>query len=73
MTLTDGIERCLKKGRGVEQAAAAQLATLLCVQLGAGDYTDEVFREISPHLTFILLDHSMSVVARSKVNSQSDI
>lgn len=66
MTLTDGIERCLKKGRGVEQAAAAQLATLLCVQLGAGDYTDEVFREISPLLTLILLDHSMSVAARSK-------
>lgn len=66
MTLTDCIERCLKKGRGVEQAAAAQLATLLCVQLGSGDYTDEVFREISPLLTLILLDHSMSVVARSK-------
>lgn len=66
LTLTDGIERCLKKGRGVEQAAAAQLATLLCVQLGAGDYTDQVFVEISPLLTHILLDGSMSVLARSK-------
>jgi hypothetical protein len=65
-TLTDGIERCLKKGRGAEQAAAAQLATLLCVQLGSGDMTDEVCRNISPHLTFIANDTSMPVTARSK-------
>lgn len=67
LTLTDGIERCLKKGRGLEQAAAAQLATLLCVQLGSGDMTDEVCRDLSPLLTFIVNDHSMSLPARSKV------
>lgn len=66
LTLTDGIERCLKKGRSLEQAAAAQLATLLCVQLGAGDMTDEVCRDLSPLLTFIVNDVSMSVQARSK-------
>uniref|UniRef100_A0A0A9XFE8 Interferon-related developmental regulator 1 n=1 Tax=Lygus hesperus TaxID=30085 RepID=A0A0A9XFE8_LYGHE len=66
LTLTDGIERCLKKGRGLEQAAAAQLATLLCVQLGSGDMTDQVCRDISPLLTFIVNDTSMSVPARSK-------
>ncbi|XP_073977899.1 interferon-related developmental regulator 1 isoform X2 [Rhodnius prolixus] len=66
LTLTDGIERCLKKGRGLEQAAAAQLATLLCVQLGSGDMTDEVCRDLSPLLTFIVNDHSMSLPARSK-------
>ncbi|BES87848.1 Interferon-related protein conserved region [Nesidiocoris tenuis] len=66
LTLTDGIERCLKKGRGLEQAAAAQLATLLCVQLGSGDMTDQVCRDISPILTFIVNDASMSVQARSK-------
>ncbi|XP_014244492.1 interferon-related developmental regulator 1 [Cimex lectularius] len=66
LTLTDSIERCLKKGKGLEQAAAAQLATLLCVQLGSGDMTDDVCKAISPLLTFIVNDHSMSVPARSK-------
>ncbi|KAL1117869.1 hypothetical protein AAG570_004182, partial [Ranatra chinensis] len=66
LTITDGIERCLKRGRGMEQAAAAQLATLLCVQLGSGDMTDQVCRDVSPLLTFIVNDNSMSVVARSK-------
>jgi hypothetical protein len=51
----------------MEQAAAAQLATLLCVQLGSGDMTDQVFRDVSPLLTFIVNDVSMSIPARSKV------
>lgn len=67
MTLTDGIERSLKKGRGMEQVAAAQLATLLCIQLGSGDMTDQVCRDLSPILTFIVNDNSMGVTARSKV------
>ncbi|TNM91254.1 hypothetical protein fugu_019634 [Takifugu bimaculatus] len=36
MTITDSIERCLKKGKGEEQRAAASLACLLCIQLGSG-------------------------------------
>lgn len=66
MTLTDGIERSLKKGRGTEQAAAAQLAPLLCVQLGAFECAEEVYRELAPVLSVVALDKSASPQARSK-------
>nr|CAD7445635.1 unnamed protein product [Timema bartmani] len=65
-TLTDGIERSLKKGRGLEQAAAAQLAPLLCVQLGAGDYAEEVCRELTPVLSLVANDAAASPLARAK-------
>lgn len=66
MTISDGIERSLKKGRGSEQAAAAQLAPLLCVQLGAFDCAEEVYRELAPVLSVVALDKSASPQARSK-------
>lgn len=65
-TLTDGVERSLKKGRGSEQAAAAQLAPLLCVQLGAGDNAEEVCRELAPVLGIVAHDASASCQARAK-------
>lgn len=65
-TLTDGVERSLKKGRSAEQAAAAQLAPLLCVQLGAGEHSEEVCRELSPTLTVVAHDNSASPLARAK-------
>lgn len=69
LTICDGIERCLKKGRGSEQASAAQLAALLCIQLGVGDLTDQVCQDLKPLLTFTILDTSASPVARAKVAS----
>jgi hypothetical protein len=67
MTITDGIERSLKKGRGSEQAAAAQLAPLLCVQLGAGDEAEEVCKLLTPVLSVVAHDTSASYQARAKV------
>ncbi|XP_075230443.1 interferon-related developmental regulator 1 isoform X1 [Lycorma delicatula] len=66
LTLCDGIERCLKKGRGAEQASAAQLAPLLCVQLGSCEMTDQICQDLIPLLLFITNDNSMSPLARAK-------
>lgn len=68
LTISDGIERCLKRGRGAEQAAAAQLAPLMCVQLGVGDYSEELCRELAPVLMLVARDPSVSPLARSKVS-----
>nr|XP_020666107.1 interferon-related developmental regulator 1 [Pogona vitticeps] len=64
MTLTDSIERCIKKGKSEEQRAAAGLACLLCVQLGSGIESEEVFKTLAPVLKKILLDGSASIQAR---------
>ncbi|KAM6436547.1 interferon-related developmental regulator 1 [Liasis olivaceus] len=64
MTLTDSIERCIKKGKGDEQRAAAGLACLLCVQLGSGIESEEVFKTLAPLLKKILCDDSASTQAR---------
>ncbi|XP_063216854.1 interferon-related developmental regulator 1 [Bacillus rossius redtenbacheri] len=66
LTLTDCIERSLKKGRGLEQAVAAQLAPLLCVQLGAGEHAEEACRELGPAMLLVAHDASASLQARAK-------
>nr|XP_028602276.1 interferon-related developmental regulator 1 [Podarcis muralis] len=64
MTLTDSIERCIKKGKSDEQRAAAGLACLLCVQLGSGIESEEMYKTLAPILKKILCDASASVQAR---------
>ncbi|XP_054427346.1 interferon-related developmental regulator 1 [Pteronotus mesoamericanus] len=64
MTLTDSIERCLKKGKSDEQRAAAALASALCVQLGPGIESEEVLKTLGPVLRKILCDGTASVQAR---------
>nr|XP_014346038.1 PREDICTED: interferon-related developmental regulator 1 isoform X1 [Latimeria chalumnae] len=64
MTLTDCIDRCLKKGKSDEQRAAASLACLLCIQLGAGIESEEVFKTLKPTLKNIIADGTASVQAR---------
>ncbi|KAG7279890.1 hypothetical protein CRUP_016217, partial [Coryphaenoides rupestris] len=56
VTVTDCLERCLKKGGGEEQAAAATLFVLLCVQLGGGDEAEECFKMLRPLFSAILID-----------------
>jgi len=62
LTIQDIIERSLKKGKGNEQAAAANLATSLCIQL-RGD-ADELYRDIKPILVTLMTDNSASILAR---------
>uniref|UniRef100_A0A3Q2EAA4 Interferon-related developmental regulator 1 n=1 Tax=Cyprinodon variegatus TaxID=28743 RepID=A0A3Q2EAA4_CYPVA len=67
MTITDSIERCLKKGKGEEQRAAASLACLLCIQLGSGIESEEVFKTLKPIFKNILADGSANMQARQAV------
>uniref|UniRef100_A0A8C2XU60 Interferon-related developmental regulator 1 n=1 Tax=Cyclopterus lumpus TaxID=8103 RepID=A0A8C2XU60_CYCLU len=67
MTITDSIERCLKKGKGEEQRAAASLACLLCIQLGSGIESEEVFKTLKPIFKNILADGSANIQARQAV------
>uniref|UniRef100_UPI00398F4539 interferon-related developmental regulator 1 isoform X5 n=1 Tax=Pristiophorus japonicus TaxID=55135 RepID=UPI00398F4539 len=64
VTLTDSIERCLKKGKSEEQCVAAQVASLLCIQLGSSIESEEVFKSLRPILKTILTDESVSVQTR---------
>ncbi|XP_043824151.1 interferon-related developmental regulator 1 isoform X2 [Dromiciops gliroides] len=64
ITLTDSIERCLKKGKNDEQRAAAALACILCVQLGPGIESEEVLKTLGPILKKIICDGTASVQAR---------
>lgn len=66
MTITDAVEKGLKKGRGDEQSTAARLSTLLCVQLGAFESAEGVCRDLKSTLTFIVNDTAASVQARSE-------
>ncbi|XP_023400329.1 interferon-related developmental regulator 1 isoform X4 [Loxodonta africana] len=64
MTLTDSIERCLKKGKSDEQRAAAALACVLCIQLGPGIESEEILKTLGPVLKKIISDGTMSIQTR---------
>ncbi|KAM7404431.1 hypothetical protein PAMP_011776 [Pampus punctatissimus] len=64
LTVSDSLERSLKKGGGEEQAAAATVFALLCIQLGGGDEAEEGFKMLRPILTTILIDNTASIAAR---------
>jgi len=68
MTLGDSIERCLKKGKGDEQSAAAMCSILLLMQLGTSDSSEEALRSLYPVLKAIMLDNSASFPARAAVS-----
>uniref|UniRef100_A0A673AS69 Interferon-related developmental regulator 2-like n=1 Tax=Sphaeramia orbicularis TaxID=375764 RepID=A0A673AS69_9TELE len=64
LTVSDCLERSLKKGGGEEQAAAATVFTLLCIQLGGGDEAEVGFNMLRPLLSNILIDSGASLAAR---------
>uniref|UniRef100_A0A8I3X405 Interferon-related developmental regulator 1 n=1 Tax=Callithrix jacchus TaxID=9483 RepID=A0A8I3X405_CALJA len=64
MTLTDSIERCLKKGKSDEQRAAAALASVLCIQLGPGIESEEILKTLGPILKKIICDGAASIQVR---------
>lgn len=57
-------------GSSEEQASAATLFILLCIQLGGGDEAEEGFKMLRPILTTILMDNSASMAARQSVREQ---
>jgi len=68
MTLCDSFERCLKKGKGDEQSAAAMCSILLLMQLGTGEDGEGMLRSLHPILKVIMLDNSASYTARATVS-----
>ncbi|NXW04400.1 IFRD2 regulator, partial [Fregetta grallaria] len=64
LMLTDSLEKCLKKGKGEEQALAGTVLTLLCLQMGSGPEGEEVFRSLKPLLISVLTDSAASPSAR---------
>ena len=62
MTIADVVEKSLKKGKGAEQVAAANLAVSLTIQL-RGD-ADDIYREIKSILAVIVNDNSAPPSAR---------
>uniref|UniRef100_A0A8D1N2M4 Interferon-related developmental regulator 2 n=1 Tax=Sus scrofa TaxID=9823 RepID=A0A8D1N2M4_PIG len=64
LTLADALEKCLKKGKGEEQALAAAVLGLLCVQLGPGPKGEELFHSLQPLLVSVLTDGTASPAAR---------
>ena len=72
MTITDSVERGLKKGRGEEQSTAARLSTLLCVQLGAFESAEVVCRDLKSTLTLIASDTTASTQALSEVTQKKN-
>ncbi|XP_054450529.1 interferon-related developmental regulator 2 [Pteronotus mesoamericanus] len=64
LTLADALEKCLKKGKGEEQALAAAVLGLLCVQLGPGPKGEELFRSLQPLLVSVLSDGTANPAAR---------
>jgi len=65
MTLCDAIEKSLKKGKDEEQGAAADLAQLLCVQLGL-EGSGEVIDQLKPLLLNVACNNSVGPKARAK-------
>lgn len=61
---------CLRPGGAEEQAAAATVFALLCIQLEGGDEAEEGFKLLRPILTTILMDNSASITARQSVSDQ---
>ncbi|KAL1021385.1 hypothetical protein UPYG_G00012620 [Umbra pygmaea] len=64
LTISDCLERSLRKGGAEEQAAAATVCAQLCVQLGGGDECEEGFKILRPVLSTIMIDGCASVAAR---------
>lgn len=65
-TLSDAIERALKKGDSQEIIIAAKLTTSLCIQLGAYDTTEVIWENFKPILMTIANDHTASPNARAE-------
>ncbi|XP_067929360.1 interferon-related developmental regulator 2-like [Watersipora subatra] len=66
VTLTDALERSLKKGKGDEQANAATGLMLLSIQLGLTDEGEAAFHSFQPTLQALMLDPSASFPARAQ-------
>lgn len=68
ITISDALEKCVKKGKGDEQAAATLAFVLEVLQLGSSLETENLYMQLKPMLVVILQDTSASSKARSAVS-----
>ncbi|KAF0299041.1 Interferon-related developmental regulator 1 [Amphibalanus amphitrite] len=66
MTLSDTVEKSLKKGKSVEVAAAADLAVLICLQLADVSGVELVYSELRHTLATLVADNAQPAAARAK-------
>ena len=64
--MADAVLRCLKKGKGDEQALSARCITVLCIQLGSE--AEELMNDCRPALLAVLTDGSAPLKARGEVS-----
>ena len=55
-------------GAGTEQALAAEVLAILCVQLGGSGDDEAIYTQLKPYLVTHILDTSSSIIARAKVS-----
>lgn len=65
--MCDGIERSLKKGSVAEKIAAIELATVICVQLGGEDTSEDLCKLLKPILLATVCDKTVAPSLRAKV------
>lgn len=66
MTLSDTVEKSLKKGKSAEVSAAADLAVLVCLQLADVSGVELVYSELRHTLATLVADNSQPAAARAK-------
>ena len=66
-TVTDIVERSVKKGKAPEQIASANLSSLLCIQLGSSTCSEEVYNTLKPIFIEVLNDRAAPAKARASV------
>ncbi|KAL4226633.1 Interferon-related developmental regulator 1 [Mactra antiquata] len=64
VTVSDAVIRCLRKGKGDEQALAAKCISMLCIQLGLD--AEELMSDVRPVLLTLLADKSANLKARGE-------
>lgn len=67
LTLTDVIERALRKGKCAEQVAAANLAVLVCLQLGPTDAAEDTYKELKSTFLTMMADPTGNAKVRAAV------
>ncbi|XP_074597198.1 interferon-related developmental regulator 1 [Brevipalpus obovatus] len=65
-SISEILERCIKKGKGEEQGSAALLAALVCISLGPSEETDALFADLESQMITVLMDKSVSTTVRSR-------
>ncbi|XP_046854308.1 interferon-related developmental regulator 2-like [Xenia sp. Carnegie-2017] len=64
-TILDIIEKSLKRGQAEDQVCAGPLAVLLCIQLGYGSESKQIFQSLKSLLLATLQDPTAKVSART--------